>query len=274
MNIKNSLKKIFHYKEDPIDRWSKSISTIILYISISVLCAAPILSCTYAAIQYINDDAETTGGVGRDISVKEVIETEQLDKDLDVITTEETDEVEIAEETETEVYTESETETETETEIEATSEEVIETVATTTEQNEGYLDVPLSEDLQSYIFELCYEKGIDPDIVIAVIKKESNFDSSIIGDNGRSYGLMQVQPRWHQERMNELGCTDLLNPYDNVTVGIDILADLYMSGNSTEWVLMAYNGGVSYANNNTLNGVVSDYVYIVLQTSKNLNIKR
>ena len=119
MNIKNNLKKIFHYKADPIDRWSKGISTIVLYISISVLCAAPVLSCTHAAIQYINDDVGTTGGVGRDISVKEVIETEQLDKDLDVITTEETDEVEIAEETETEVYTESETETETEATSEA-----------------------------------------------------------------------------------------------------------------------------------------------------------
>ena len=126
-----------------------------------------------------------------------------------------------------------------------------------------YYDVPLSEDLQNYIFELCETRGIRPTIVIAIIEKESRYDSDAVGDNGNSIGLMQIQPKWHYARMIELGCTDLTNPYDNAAVGIDILTELYATGASTEWVLTAYNGGVSYANTKAATGEISSYAEAV-----------
>ena len=131
-----------------------------------------------------------------------------------------------------------------------------------------YFDVPMSEDLQNHIFELCENRGIDPEIVIAIISKESNFCSSAVGDSGNSLGLMQIQPYWHSERMEELGCTDLLDPFQNVTVGIDILGDLIDSSGSIEWALMAYNGGAGYANEKVSQGVISDYASSVLYNAE------
>lgn len=134
-----------------------------------------------------------------------------------------------------------------------------------------YFDVPLDRDLQDHIFKLCEEADIDPAIVIAMIEKESGYTADILGDNGNSYGLMQIQPRWHYDRMERLECYDLLDPYQNVTVGIDFLAELKRSDKSIEWVLMAYNGGPAYANRKISNGEISDYARLVLECSENLN---
>jgi hypothetical protein len=140
-----------------------------------------------------------------------------------------------------------------------------------------YFDVPLSEELQNHIFELCEAAGLEPELVIAVIHKESNFKSDAIGDSGRSFGLMQIQPRWYSQRMKELGCDDLLDPFDNVTVGIDILGGLVESGESEgkpiEWVLMAYNGGASYADNLMAEGRVSEYATTVLSVSEDITLR-
>lgn len=141
------------------------------------------------------------------------------------------------------------------------------------EEKIEYFDVPLSEDLQNYIFELCKESEIDPAIVISMIKAESNFDSSAIGDSGRSKGLMQIQEKIHIDRMDKLGCTDLLDPYQNVTVGVDLLSELIDRGRGVEWALMAYNGGPKHANDHTKAGTVSKYVVKVFDNSNNLEIK-
>ena len=171
-----------------------------------------------------------------------------------------TTEVEVTDTTKVEITTtEPIVETTTAKHIEVTT-----TVVTTDPPKVVYFDVPLSESLQDYIFEVCADYDIDPALVMAVIKKESKFKANAKGDSGRSLGLMQIQPRWHQARMDRLGCPDLLNPYDNVTVGVDILAELFDTGKSLEWVLMAYNGGASYANKKVAAGEVSDYTRTVI----------
>lgn len=134
----------------------------------------------------------------------------------------------------------------------------------------AYFDVPLSEDLQDHIFKLCDEHNIDPAIVIALIQKESNFDADAISYNGSSFGLMQINEKWHKARMKRVGCTDLFNPHQNVAVGIDLLAELYDMNSSTAWVLMAYNGGCSYANENFAEGIISSYAQSVIHNSKSL----
>ena len=158
-------------------------------------------------------------------------------------------------------------------EMPMTVDEVIEPIPEppVVKKNVRYFDVPLSEDLQDHIFEVCEERDIDPAIVVAIIEKESVFDTGAMGDRGRSYGLMQIQPRWHYGRMESLGCTDLLDPYQNITVGVDYLAELFRSGNSLEWVLMAYNGGCSYANEKVRTGEISGYVTRVLSIIEGYN---
>lgn len=129
--------------------------------------------------------------------------------------------------------------------------------------------VPLEEELQLHIAALCEEYHIQPELVLAVIEQESQYNPEAIGDSGNSLGLMQIQPYWHSKRMQQLGCDDLLDPYQNVTVGIDILAEKLAKG-STEWALMAYNGGNQYADALQARGVVSEYAEAVIMLAEEL----
>lgn len=137
------------------------------------------------------------------------------------------------------------------------------------------VNLPIGHDVQRHIFELCEKYDLDPMIVFAIIQKESRCTPNASGDNGRSIGLMQIQKRWHSDRMRKLGCNDLTNPYQNVTVGIDILVELYKyngRSRSTEWVLMAYNAGAKYANDKAAVGEVSDYARSVLRIARGLEV--
>lgn len=168
------------------------------------------------------------------------------------------------------VYKEEPDTTICETTVETVFEEtIVETEPETTPETEPvvpavrYFNVPLSEDLQNHIFTVCESRGVNPALVIAIVRKESTYRAEAIGDSGRSLGLMQIQPRWHSGRMSRLGCLDLLDPYQNVTVGIDILAELFSTGGSLDWVLMAYNGGYGHANGHIAAGTISDYAATV-----------
>lgn len=131
-----------------------------------------------------------------------------------------------------------------------------------------YFDIPLDESLQDHIRGLCEASGVDLAIVLAMVERESKFDIYALGDNGRALGLMQIHPRWHEARMARLECWDLMDPYQNMTVAVDFIAELAASGNSIEWVLMAYNGGEAYADRKVAAGEVSEYAVEVLENAE------
>lgn len=135
------------------------------------------------------------------------------------------------------------------TEIVATvpAETQSETVAT--EPLVTLYDAPLSAELQLHIIQESEAHDIDPSVIVAVIWKESRYKATAKGDSGKSLGLMQIQPKWHKDRMARLDCIDLLDPFQNVTVGVDILAELLdkYDGNIS-MALMAYNAGAAGAN--------------------------
>ncbi len=165
--------------------------------------------------------------------------------------------------------TEESTTTPTETIPEPTETEPIEAPSETpsepeTEPARKYYDVPLSEDLQDHIFAECEKYNVDPALVIAMIRMESNYNANSVGDNGDSLGLMQIQPKWHQATANHLNCPDLMDPYQNVTVGIYIISGHLSVGKGDAYALMAYNGGGEYAKKNYNNGIVSSYAKTVL----------
>lgn len=133
-----------------------------------------------------------------------------------------------------------------------------------------YFDVPLDLELQEYIFMVCELYEMEPAIIVAMIEKESTYRADCMGDNGRSYGLMQIQKRWHEQRMLDLGVTDLLDPCQNVAVGIDYISELQRNELGIYWSLMAYNGGIAYANRLREQDIVSDYAAYVVDRSEEL----
>lgn len=104
-------------------------------------------------------------------------------------------------------------------------------------------DVPVPEPLQLHVINTCMDYDIDPAIVFAMIRYESNFNPKAVGDGGDSIGLMQIQPKWHSKRMEKLGCTDLYDPFQNVTVGVSIIAEKMATYDTAGEALTAYNAG-------------------------------
>ena len=109
--------------------------------------------------------------------------------------------------------------------------------------------IPLEADLQEFVTDVCEAYGIRPSLIYGMIRQESDFRADLVCDKGRSVGLMQIQRRWHEGRMDKVGATDLYDPYDNVAVGIDLIVELLRGYNGDEVrALTAYNRGVVGAN--------------------------
>ena len=80
-------------------------------------------------------------------------------------------------------------------------------------------------------------------LVLAIIEYESGYEFDKTGDNGNSKGYMQIYEKWHTDRMQKLNCIDLMNPYQNVKVGIDFLSYLLKKYGTVQDALAAYNYG-------------------------------
>lgn len=93
------------------------------------------------------------------------------------------------------------------------------------------------------IDDIATRSGVDPNIVKAIIVEESGGNPNAVGDGGESIGLMQIQPKHHQKRMEELGIVSLFDPQENVILGCSILSDLYDKYGNYEDALSVYNSG-------------------------------
>lgn len=106
-----------------------------------------------------------------------------------------------------------------------------------------YYDVPLSHELQDYIFALCEEKNVPSRLVIAMIETESSFRSDVISGTD-DYGLMQINACNHEWMSERYGVTDFLDPFQNVLCGISYIAGhLDSCDGDIEKALMSYNMG-------------------------------
>lgn len=92
-----------------------------------------------------------------------------------------------------------------------------------------------------------YYPDVDPNYVYAIISHESRFQSDAVNKKTGVVGLMQINPKWHSKRANDLGVMDLKDPYGNILVGCDILHEV-SQGKSFEYALNFFAGGYPYAN--------------------------
>lgn len=84
--------------------------------------------------------------------------------------------------------------------------------------------------------------GITPELLMAMAFYESSYDPEAVG--GECLGLLQVNPRWHQNRMARLGVTEegLFTVDGCMAVGADYLAELLAGTDNIAYALMRYNG--------------------------------
>ena len=122
-------------------------------------------------------------------------------------------------------------------------------------------------EMEEYIDMLCEPLHICPELVQAIIERESRWNPDAV--NGDCIGLMQISERWHRERMKKLGVKDLKDPFDNIEVGVDYLRELFERYEDPGMVLMVYSGD-SRAKDLQATGNLSEYAEWILTRSAEL----
>jgi soluble lytic murein transglycosylase-like protein len=128
--------------------------------------------------------------------------------------------------------------------------------------------IPLSKDLQSYIYNQCKSYNVDYYLVLSIIQKESSYKSNVISKDGHDYGLCQIRDINHEYLRNQLNKDlNFLNPYDNVLSCIYMLSNLFNKYQSynLSCILMSYNQGEYGAKKSFSNNIYSsEYSRVVM----------
>ena len=96
-----------------------------------------------------------------------------------------------------------------------------------------------SQTINAFIHVAATEHGIDPLLIKAIIKAESNFDPAAVSPKG-AQGLMQLMPA----TAKDLQVADPFDPLENIVGGTKYLRSLLDSyGWDVELSLAAYNAG-------------------------------
>lgn len=104
------------------------------------------------------------------------------------------------------------------------------------------LDCALPEELQEFTFYLSKGYYIDFSFVMGLMYCESSFQTEIVSGTN-DYGLMQINACNNEWLAEDLGLTDMMNPYQNIRAGLYILRRLFEKYDDPAKVLMAYNMG-------------------------------
>lgn len=117
-------------------------------------------------------------------------------------------------------------------------------------------DIPLSNSLQRYIYEICADEGVPVTLALAMIEHESGFNPEVISSTD-DYGLMQINAINHEWLEEKYRVADFLNPYQNAFCGITIIGSYIEKYGDYGKALMAYNMGDYGAQKAWENGVTN-----------------
>ena len=135
---------------------------------------------------------------------------------------------------------------------------------------QGYFSdaIPLPYDLQDTMRTACEEYGCPYPLALAVAEVESNFDVEAVGAVGE-VGVMQLNPgpdgAYHAELEAATGL-DPTTPSGNIAAGCYLLGKYMQEYGDANKAAMAYNMGVSGAENAWAEGIAStDYSTAVVE---------
>ncbi len=108
----------------------------------------------------------------------------------------------------------------------------------TPHHNDQVSHKPKAFNLEDLIHKESSKKGLDPDLVKAIIKAESNFNPRAESPKG-AMGLMQLMP----STADSLGVENPFNPAQNIKGGTNYLKDLLRVFKDKDLAIAAYNAG-------------------------------
>lgn len=95
--------------------------------------------------------------------------------------------------------------------------------------------IPLSEEHQVAIKEICEEKELSYPVVLALMEKESNFKADAVSPDGKNLGICQIHKSFFE-------CDDYFDVIQNVDSATDYLQVLMKKYEDYEKALTKYNG--------------------------------
>jgi soluble lytic murein transglycosylase len=112
------------------------------------------------------------------------------------------------------------------------------------------LDEQQQRELAASVVNESVRAGLDPILVLAIMRVESNFDHEAVSPTG-ARGLMQVVSiTWREQTLyDETGPLEYFDPVHNVRVGVGYLRRLSTRFSRLESTLLAYNQGPTGAVN-------------------------
>lgn len=110
--------------------------------------------------------------------------------------------------------------------------------------------------------EIGEEYGICPELLMALIERESSGHAD--AQNGSCKGLCQVSEKWHKDRMEKLGITDIYDPEGNIRLCADYLTEMGAEYQDIAIVLGHYHGEKSPE------VTISNYTTWILERSEEL----
>ncbi len=114
------------------------------------------------------------------------------------------------------------------------------------------------------IVEAAFRRGaeleLSPELILAVIAVESTFREQVVSRAG-ARGLMQIVPKWHPEKIREIGGPQaLFDPAKNIRVGTRILVQyLDRSDGDLRKALLRYNGSLKNPRSRYADKVLNTY---------------
>lgn len=106
-------------------------------------------------------------------------------------------------------------------------------------------EIPLSRELQEFTYQRCQEMNLDYPVILALMWRESRFNPYAVGYNSNGTtdsGIMQINDVNRPWLASELGITNLLDPYENITAGTELLGRL-AADHGQHYGLLAYQYG-------------------------------
>lgn len=110
-------------------------------------------------------------------------------------------------------------------------------------------NIGLPIEQQQYAYNISRRYGIQYELFLAVMYKESRFNPNAFG-GGNSYGLCQIHVSNHSNLRAKLGVSNFFDPYDNMTAGAYLLSKYFSTANSVVsgpsvevYALNSYNMG-------------------------------
>jgi soluble lytic murein transglycosylase-like protein len=140
-------------------------------------------------------------------------------------------------------------------------EERMSSVVSYIQKNNSMVDKQQALLISNALYKAAHEFDLDPRLLLALVKVESNFEQDSVGSLGASRGLVQVIPKWHRDKIVEgrkkFGVYSVFDVQLNAWLGAKILDEYKDSQKTLTKALIRYNAStnaVAYADK-----VLSEY---------------